>query len=290
MSNAEANEQSHNEEMMALREEHSRELRAQAAASHLAGVQQTKALLRKSLWLCHGCPPAALYGDDGEMQCHTRGCCHDFKRSSIDQILALLGQREIDQQAQKALLIAENATLRSESDYRDSQNAQLETEIAGLQAKIADLETENTALKLTNANFKTLLEPTHGADWGGKNRHTLGDIVEELMAADTQDEFCDAIDKALLFGAWGFMFTAEDRCNHKIYTPQFARNVRGLLLALMNAAYDRAAEIASDVRNGLQDAMVDAAVADQQEAQRKVYASGTADSIHEHILKLKVTK
>lgn len=40
--------------------------------------------LRKLLWLRHGCPTSALYGDDGEMQCNI--CMLDFKRMSIDEI------------------------------------------------------------------------------------------------------------------------------------------------------------------------------------------------------------
>jgi len=40
--------------------------------------------LRKLLWLRHGCPFSALYGDDGEMQCHV--CELDFKRDSIEKI------------------------------------------------------------------------------------------------------------------------------------------------------------------------------------------------------------
>jgi hypothetical protein len=35
-------------------------------------------LLRKMLWLSHGCPVTALYGDDGEMFCGA--CVIDFKR------------------------------------------------------------------------------------------------------------------------------------------------------------------------------------------------------------------
>ena len=40
--------------------------------------------LRKLLWLRHGCPFHALYGDDGEMQCHN--CGIDFKRTSAETI------------------------------------------------------------------------------------------------------------------------------------------------------------------------------------------------------------
>lgn len=39
--------------------------------------------LREALWYRHGCT-AALYGDDGEMQCNA--CFIDFKRMSIDEI------------------------------------------------------------------------------------------------------------------------------------------------------------------------------------------------------------
>ncbi len=38
--------------------------------------------LRTLLWINHGCDFAALYGDDGEMQCHR--CMIDFKRDSIE--------------------------------------------------------------------------------------------------------------------------------------------------------------------------------------------------------------
>lgn len=42
--------------------------------------------IRKLLWLLHGCPISALYGDDGEMQCGI--CLVDFKRDSVDDIEA----------------------------------------------------------------------------------------------------------------------------------------------------------------------------------------------------------
>lgn len=45
--------------------------------------------LRKWLWLNHGCPIAALYGDDGEMQCgnHRHPLVWDFQRQPIIDIL-----------------------------------------------------------------------------------------------------------------------------------------------------------------------------------------------------------
>lgn len=42
--------------------------------------------LRKLLWLRHGCPINALYGDDGEMQCGI--CLVDFRRDSAETIEA----------------------------------------------------------------------------------------------------------------------------------------------------------------------------------------------------------
>ena len=43
-------------------------------------------LLRRLLWLRHGCPFGALYGDDGEMQCSE--CLVDFKRMDPNDIHA----------------------------------------------------------------------------------------------------------------------------------------------------------------------------------------------------------
>jgi hypothetical protein len=48
-------------------------------------------LLRQLLWLNHGCHAAALYGDDGEMQCSA--CLVDFKRDSADKIMAAFTRR-----------------------------------------------------------------------------------------------------------------------------------------------------------------------------------------------------
>lgn len=41
-------------------------------------------VLRRLLWLRHGCPMSTLYGDDGEMQCSK--CGIDFKRMSAGAI------------------------------------------------------------------------------------------------------------------------------------------------------------------------------------------------------------
>lgn len=45
-------------------------------------VLEENLILRKLLWLRHGCPFSALYGDDGEMQCSQ--CQIDFKRMSAE--------------------------------------------------------------------------------------------------------------------------------------------------------------------------------------------------------------
>ena len=48
---------------------------------------------RRFLWMNHGCPPAALKGDAGEMQCNAEDCHLDFKREPLDSLLiALLAQ------------------------------------------------------------------------------------------------------------------------------------------------------------------------------------------------------
>lgn len=53
----------------------------------LATIKKENTQLRKLLWLVHGCPSLALYGDDGEMQCNCGN--HkpiDFKRDSLRDI------------------------------------------------------------------------------------------------------------------------------------------------------------------------------------------------------------
>ena len=41
-------------------------------------------MLRKMIWLSHGCGRTYLYGDDGEMQCNH--CMIDFKRDTVVSI------------------------------------------------------------------------------------------------------------------------------------------------------------------------------------------------------------
>jgi hypothetical protein len=45
---------------------------------------------RRFLWMNHGCPPEALKGDEGEMQCNAENCHLDFKREPLDTLLIAL--------------------------------------------------------------------------------------------------------------------------------------------------------------------------------------------------------
>lgn len=47
-------------------------------------------ILRRLLWIRHGCNPAALYGDDGELQCHE--CMIDFLRMPARDIEAVFDE------------------------------------------------------------------------------------------------------------------------------------------------------------------------------------------------------
>lgn len=50
----------------------------------MSELEVENSILRRLLWLRHGCPFPALYGDDGEMQCNV--CMLDFKRNSAQTI------------------------------------------------------------------------------------------------------------------------------------------------------------------------------------------------------------
>ncbi len=54
---------------------------------------ETALLLRRFLWLNHGCPVGVLYGDDGEMQCANtfRHAPIDFVRESLVDLVRLCG-------------------------------------------------------------------------------------------------------------------------------------------------------------------------------------------------------
>jgi hypothetical protein len=45
---------------------------------------------RRFLWMNHGCPPEALKGDEGEMQCNAESCHLDFKGEPLDSLLITL--------------------------------------------------------------------------------------------------------------------------------------------------------------------------------------------------------
>lgn len=74
----------------------------QAAITHADNseklVQDSKHL-RELLWLRHGCPSYALYGDDGEMQCGK--CLVDFRRDSgvaIAERFRRIGMAKLDKE------------------------------------------------------------------------------------------------------------------------------------------------------------------------------------------------
>lgn len=55
-------------------------------AGRFRDMSAEELLLRKLLWLRHGCPSHTLYGDDGEMQCGQ--CMLDFRRMDVRDIEA----------------------------------------------------------------------------------------------------------------------------------------------------------------------------------------------------------
>lgn len=60
-------------------------------------------ILRKLLWMRHGCPFSALYGDDGEMQCGN--CRIDFKNQPakiIEETFRRMGEEKYMQQIKEA--------------------------------------------------------------------------------------------------------------------------------------------------------------------------------------------
>jgi len=54
-------------------------------------LEEDNTILRKLLWINHGCDRSALYGDDGEMQCNK--CMIDFKRMSAKEIQTIWRSR-----------------------------------------------------------------------------------------------------------------------------------------------------------------------------------------------------
>ena len=66
--------------------------------------------LRQMLWLRHGCPFYALYGDDGEMQCNK--CMLDFRRDSVDKIVEKFSSFTPEQIAALHAMSEEKSTLK----------------------------------------------------------------------------------------------------------------------------------------------------------------------------------
>ena len=89
----------------------------QAYAQLVKIVKQSafiESALRRELWINHGCPFAALYGDDGEMQCGQ--CLIDFKRMPIADLV----QKIADQRLTRAgLEIAKQADTQAEQSDGD---------------------------------------------------------------------------------------------------------------------------------------------------------------------------
>jgi len=56
-------------------------------------IEEENQILRKFLWLNHGCESHFLYGDDGEMQCNC--CMIDFKRDSIRKITRIIDYKKM---------------------------------------------------------------------------------------------------------------------------------------------------------------------------------------------------
>lgn len=70
------------------------ELRAEVARL-TADREQIELELRQGWCLSHGCPQAALYGDDGEMQCNALTCRRDFKREPLSELREYVHNRRL---------------------------------------------------------------------------------------------------------------------------------------------------------------------------------------------------
>ena len=68
------------------------------AKMKISEIEEENETLRGLLWSRHGCPFPALYGDDGEMQCHA--CGLDFKRDSaqrISEVFTVAGMKKLEE-------------------------------------------------------------------------------------------------------------------------------------------------------------------------------------------------
>lgn len=69
----------------------------------MSDLETENRILRRLLWIRHGCPFAALYEDDGEMQCNI--CMLDFIRDSaqkIEETFRRIGMEKYTQQIKEA--------------------------------------------------------------------------------------------------------------------------------------------------------------------------------------------
>jgi hypothetical protein len=71
------------------------------ALAEIERLEQDAIEMRRQVWLSHGCGTAALYGDDGEMQCGK--CLIDFKRDEWPQIRDRLDSIALQRAQREAL-------------------------------------------------------------------------------------------------------------------------------------------------------------------------------------------
>lgn len=81
-------------------------------------------ILRRLLWLSHSCPSHGLYGDDGEMQCHT--CGIDFKRSDIKAIEVAFNKRS----EQKLIEALQNRKVNVKIDFKLKKDDEVKVYVA----------------------------------------------------------------------------------------------------------------------------------------------------------------
>lgn len=118
-------------------------------ASRFAAWSEVDAIeleLRQGWWLNHRCSIAALYGDDGEMQCNA--CMKDFKRTPLDELRAHVAMRR-SRAMEKDMTLLDEA--RTEVDALTRRIAELESDAqnyAEAWAEAAD-ERDSNASRIT---------------------------------------------------------------------------------------------------------------------------------------------
>lgn len=98
--------------------------------------------LRREWWMHHGCErkPGALYGDDGEMQCHA---CHiDFLREPIDQLHEFVDRTRVWNAAEAAMKLKTEPP--STPAIVDLLRKRVNAERAGLFTAFNDYKDEET--------------------------------------------------------------------------------------------------------------------------------------------------